>query len=56
MYRSSNIVWIIKTRRLKWAEHIARKEDRNAFKILTGKLTGKRPIGNLDVDGRAILE
>ena len=34
------------TRRLKWAGHVARIEQaRNAFKILTGTPTGKRPLG-----------
>ena len=37
---------MIKSRRLRWAGHVARmEEDRNAFKILTGKPTGKRPLG-----------
>ena len=32
--------------RLRWAGHIARIEDgRSAFKILTGKPTGKTPLG-----------
>ena len=31
-------------RRLRWAGHVARMEEgRSAFKILTGKSTGKRP-------------
>ena len=30
---------MIKTKRLRWAGHVARmEEDRNAFKILTGRL------------------
>ena len=46
MYRSSNIVRVIKSRRLKWAVHIARMEEgRSAFKILTGKPTRKRALG-----------
>ena len=46
MYRSPNIVRVIKSRRLRWAGYIARiEEGRSAFKILTGKLTGKRPLG-----------
>ena len=46
MYRSPNIVRVIKSRRLRWAEHVARMEEgRSAFKILTGKPTGKRPLG-----------
>ena len=37
---------MIKSRRLRWAGHVARTEDgRSAFKILTGKPTGKRPLG-----------
>ena len=36
---------MIKSRRWRWAEHVARmKEGRNAFKILTVKPTGKRPL------------
>ena len=46
LYRSPNIVRVIKSRRLRWAGHVARKEEgRSAFKILTGKPTGKRPLG-----------
>ena len=45
MYRSPNIVRVIKSRRLRWAGHIARMEEgRSAFKILTRKPTGKRPL------------
>ena len=36
---------MIKSRRLRWAGLVARKEEgRKAFKILTGKPTGKRPL------------
>ena len=46
MYRSPNIVRVIKSRRLTWAVHVARMEEgRSAFKILTGKPTAKRPLG-----------
>ena len=46
MYPSSNIARVIKSRRLRWAEHVARMEEsKSAFKILTGKLTGKIPLG-----------
>ena len=45
-YRSPNIVWAIKSRRLRWATHVVRTEEgRSAYKILTGKPTGKRPLG-----------
>ena len=37
---------MIKSSRLRWAGHVARMEEgRNAFKILTDKPTGKRPLG-----------
>ena len=46
LYRSPNIARVIKSRKLIWAEHVAKMEEsRSAFKILTGKLTGKRPLG-----------
>ena len=47
MYRSPNIFRVIKSRRLRWAGRVARMEEgRSAFKILTGKPTGKRPLGS----------
>ena len=37
---------MIKSRRLRWAGHIARMEEgRSDLTILTGKSTGKRPLG-----------
>ena len=48
---------LIKSRRLRWAEHVARiEEGKVAFKILTGKPTGTRHLGGPGVDGRTILE
>ena len=48
LYRSPNIVRVIKSRRLRLAVHVARMEEgRSAFKILTGKPTGNRPLGRL---------
>ena len=45
LYRSPNIVRVIKSRRLRWAGHVARMEEgRSAFRILTDKSTGKRPL------------
>ena len=46
LYRSPNIVRVIKFRRLRRAGHVVRMEEgRSAFKILTGKPTGTRPLG-----------
>ena len=37
---------MIKSRRLRWAGHVARMEEgRSVFLIVTGKPTGKRPLG-----------
>ena len=39
-------VHLIKSRRLRWASHVARMEEcRSAFKNLTGALAGKRHLG-----------
>ena len=57
LYRSSNIVRVIKTRRLRWAGIVARMEGvKSAFKMLTGAPARKRPLGRPGVDGRTILE
>ena len=46
MFRSPNIVRVIKSRGLRWAGHVARMEEgRSVFKILTVKPTGNRPLG-----------
>ena len=45
MYRSTNIVRVIKSIRLRWADHEDRmKEGKRVFKILAGTPTGKRPL------------
>jgi hypothetical protein len=38
---------MIKSRRMRWAEHIARMEEKekNAYRILVGNPEGKRPLG-----------
>jgi hypothetical protein len=37
---------MIKSRRIRWAEHVERMgETRNAYRILMGKPGGKRPLG-----------
>ena len=51
------MVMVIKSGRLRWAGHLVRMEEgRNAFKILTGKPTGRRAVGILGIDGRTILQ
>jgi hypothetical protein len=37
---------IIKSRRMRWAGHVARMgEKRNVYRLLVGKPEGKRPLG-----------
>jgi hypothetical protein len=46
LYSSPSIIRIIKSRRMRWAGHVARMGDkRNAYRILVGKPEGKRPLG-----------
>jgi len=46
LYSSSNIVWVIKSRRMRWAGHVARMgEERGVYRILVGKAEGRRPVG-----------
>jgi hypothetical protein len=45
-YSSPNIIRMIKSRRMRWAGHVARMwKTRNAYGILVGKPEGKRPLG-----------
>ena len=45
-YSSPNIVRVIKSRRMKWAGHVARMgEEKGAYRVLAGKPEGKRPLG-----------
>ena len=47
---------MIKSRRMRWAGHVACiEEGRGVYKVLVGKPEGKRTIGDQDVDGRIIL-
>ena len=46
MYSSPNIIRNLKSRRLRWAGHVARMEQFiNAYRILVGKPESKRPLG-----------
>jgi hypothetical protein len=46
LYLSPNIVRVNKSRRMGWARHVARMgEGRGVYKVLVGKLEGKRPLG-----------
>ena len=46
LYSSPNIVWVVKSRRMRWAGHVARMgKDRGMHRVLVGKPEGKRPLG-----------
>jgi len=46
LYSSPNIVRVIKSRRVRWAGHVARMgEERGVYRVLVGKPEGKRPLG-----------
>jgi len=46
LYTSLNIVRVIKSRRMRWAGHVARMgEEREVYRVLVGKPEGKRPLG-----------
>jgi hypothetical protein len=46
LYSSPNIIRQFKSRRMRWAGHVARMvKERKGFKVLLGKPEGKRPLG-----------
>jgi hypothetical protein len=46
LYSLPNIVRVIKSRRMKWAGHVAcMEEGRGVYRILVGRPEGKRPLG-----------
>jgi hypothetical protein len=46
LYSSPNIVRVIKSRRMRWAGHVAcMGEGRGVYRVLVGRLKGKRPLG-----------
>ena len=46
LYSSSNIVRVIKSRRMKWAGHVARMgEERRVYRVLVEKPERRRPLG-----------
>jgi hypothetical protein len=46
LYSSPNIIRVIKSRRMRWARHVARMgEKTGAYRILVGRPEGRRPLG-----------
>jgi hypothetical protein len=53
LYSSPDIIRQIKSRRMRWAGHVAcMGEGRNRYRVLMGKPKRKRPLGRRGVDGR----
>jgi hypothetical protein len=64
LYSSPNIVRVIKSRKIKWAGHVARMgEGSGVYRVLVGKPERKRPLGrprrrwedNIKMDLRVIV-
>jgi hypothetical protein len=48
LYSLTNIVRVVKSRRMRWAGHVVRMgEERGVQRVLVGKPEGKRPLGRL---------
>jgi hypothetical protein len=46
LYSSPSIITIIKSKKMRWAGHVARMgEKMNVYRLLVGKPEGKRPLG-----------
>jgi hypothetical protein len=46
LYSSPNIIRVIKSRRMRWAGHVARMgEGRGAYRVLVVRPEGRRPLG-----------
>jgi hypothetical protein len=46
LYYSPSIIRMMKLRRMRWTEHVARMGEKgNVYRLLVGKPEGKRPLG-----------
>jgi len=46
LYSSPNVARVIKSRRIRWAGHVARMEERRGvYRVLLGQPEEKRPLG-----------
>jgi hypothetical protein len=46
LYSSPNVVRVIKSKRMRWAGHVASMgEGRGVYRVLDGRSEGKRPLG-----------
>jgi len=42
---SPNGTWVMKSRRMRWARHVARTGETNPYKMFVARSEGKRPLG-----------
>jgi hypothetical protein len=57
LYSSPDIIRQFKSRRMRWAGHVARMEgERKVYRVLVGKPEGKRPLERPGEYGRMGLE
>jgi len=58
LYSSPNIFRVIKSRKIRWAGHVARMRDRRGvFRVLVGKPGGKDiHLGDSGIEGRILLK
>jgi hypothetical protein len=57
LYSSPDNIMVIKQRRMRWAEHVARMGvRRNAYIIQAKTLEGRHHLGDPGVDGRILLK
>ena len=55
LYSPPNIVRVIKSRRMRWARHVAHMgEERGAYRVLVGNRRERDHWGDLGVDGRIL--
>ena len=46
LYCSPNIVLVIKSRRMRWAGHVAHMdEEKGVYRVLVGRSEGRKPLG-----------
>jgi hypothetical protein len=54
---SYNIIYVTKSTRMRWARLVERREqERVAYEVWVENTQGKRPLGNVGVDGNIILK
>jgi len=57
VYCSPYIIWVIKSKRMRCAGHVARMgERRGVYKVVVGKLEGKRPLGKCRWEGNKKMD